>query len=282
MKKKYYKTVDLFGNEQLNILPNPEKNVKNLFTEYEAFTEKFEIKKTTDDCYTPSDVFKVVLDYVAKNYNLENKTIVRPFYPNGDYQLLNYDNNTVVIDNPPFSIIAEICRFYLKRNIKFFIFAPHLTNFSSDIDVTHIVAAADIVYENGANVKTSFLSNLFGDIKIIGCPEIYEKIKAINNSKKLNLPQYLYPKNIVTVSKIAYFVEKGVPITINKNEVNFIRQLDSQKSHKKSLFGSGFIASDAAAERMAQAQAQAQAQANVIEWELSKREKNIINNLNNS
>ena len=29
---------------------------------YEEFVEKFKIKKTTDDCYTPKNVYEIVLD----------------------------------------------------------------------------------------------------------------------------------------------------------------------------------------------------------------------------
>ena len=29
---------------------------------YQAFVDKFKPKKTTDDCYTPENIYKVVLD----------------------------------------------------------------------------------------------------------------------------------------------------------------------------------------------------------------------------
>ena len=34
--------------------------------EYEAFVEKFKPKKTTDDCYTPPEVYEAVADFVAE------------------------------------------------------------------------------------------------------------------------------------------------------------------------------------------------------------------------
>lgn len=66
-------------------------------------------KLTTDDCYTPHDVYDVVLDWVIDKYNLQDDTkIVRPFYPGGNYKEFDYPTNCVVIDNPPFSILASI------------------------------------------------------------------------------------------------------------------------------------------------------------------------------
>lgn len=51
--------------------------------EYKAFTEKFEAKHTTDDCYTPEEVYKAVADYVEKRYGIAQKRFIRPFYPGG-------------------------------------------------------------------------------------------------------------------------------------------------------------------------------------------------------
>ena len=255
--------------------------------DYEEFVDKFKPKLTTDDCYTPKEVYGVVLDYVIEKCNIEGLEILRPFYPGGDYENFDYPENSVVVDNPPFSIISKIIRFYNERGINYFLFAPHLTLFSSNQEYTAIVADASIIYENGANVKTSFVSNLFGTKKIIGSPELYKRLKAINDEKKANLPCYQYPHNIVTVSSIAKIVSKGVYIEIDKKDVAFCRALDHQKEHKKWIFGSGFLISNAAAAEKAAAEkaaaekaaAEKAAEKNIIYWELSKREKDIINKL---
>ena len=70
--------------------------------EYNEFLDKFETKKTTDDCYTPKNIYQAVADYVAEKYQLNKENFVRPFYPNGDYQKFKYAENSVVVDNPPF------------------------------------------------------------------------------------------------------------------------------------------------------------------------------------
>jgi hypothetical protein len=291
MTKHIYKTIDLFGNEQTHFAERV-KEKPNLFTDYEGFVQKFEPKKTTDDCYTPPEVFKIVLDYVAANYDLTGKNIIRPFFPGGDYQAIEYGPNDVVIDNPPFSIITPIARYYIERGVPFFLFAPHLTLFVADIDCTHIVVGGNIIYENGANVKTSFLSNMFGNAKIIGEPDLYAKFCELEERSKVRLPKYEYPLNVLTVSHISWIIERGIPLRFNKQSVKHYRQMDAQKPHKKAIFGSGFIISDAAAAEKAAAekaaeeagkmQAEKAEQArkeNIIVWPLSDRERDIINAL---
>lgn len=57
-----------------------------VFNDYESFLAKFkENPKTTDECWTPKDVYEAVVKYVGEVYPLEGKQILRPFYPGGDY-----------------------------------------------------------------------------------------------------------------------------------------------------------------------------------------------------
>lgn len=102
---------------------------KEVFEDYEGFVEKFKPKKTTDDCYTPAAVYTAVLDWVRANAAIDGRPIVRPFFPGGDYENFAYPENCVVVDNPPFSIVTKIARFYQSKGIAFFLFAPHLTLF---------------------------------------------------------------------------------------------------------------------------------------------------------
>ena len=80
----------------------PQKNAT-----YEEFVEKFKPKKTTDDCYTPPNVYNAIADWVANEYGLDRSTFVRPFYPGGDYKTFDYPDNCAVVDNPPFSILSQ-------------------------------------------------------------------------------------------------------------------------------------------------------------------------------
>lgn len=92
---------------------------------YDQFVEKFKRKKTTDDCYTPPEVYEAIKDYACERYGVDPARVVRPFYPGGDYQNFNYENGAVVIDNPPFSILSQICEFYAEKAIPFFFICPY-------------------------------------------------------------------------------------------------------------------------------------------------------------
>ena len=272
-KTVVYKVLDLFGNEEMRMATK--KNVKpDLFTNHDAFVEKFEAKKTTDDCYTPPAVYQCVVDYVRRNCDIEGCEIVRPFFPDGDYESVDYGPNSVVIDNPPFSIVTKITRFYLARGIRFFLFAPHLTLFDIKGDWTHIVVGGSITYENGAKVKTSFVSNMMSNAKVIGAADLYTELTELDDANKVSLPKYAYPPNILTVSMVSRMVENGVSFRLDKGSLQHHGELDSQKKHKKGIFGGGYIISDTAAAEKAAAE-----RVNVIVWELSERERRIIEGL---
>lgn len=135
----------------------------DLSDEYENFIDKFqaETPKTTDDCYTPQNIYDAIKDYVIDKYNLTGRKVVRPFYPGGDYQNFTYPKDCVVIDNPPFSIIAKIVKWYNENEIDYFLFSPYLTNLNTQ-EANHVITDATITYENGAVVNTSFLTNMGG------------------------------------------------------------------------------------------------------------------------
>lgn len=89
--------------------------------EYQEFCDKFKPKKTTDDCYTPAVVYDAVADYVENTYGVGRANFIRPFYPNGDYTKERYPKGCVVVDNPPFSILAEILQFYKEKKNRVFL-----------------------------------------------------------------------------------------------------------------------------------------------------------------
>lgn len=181
------------------------------FDDYERFVEKFKPKKTTDDCYTPPEIYSAILEYVKDKCDLSGKRILRPFVPGGDYQAIRYGGNDVVIDNPPFSILSSIINYYLAHNVQFFLFAPTLTLLSATkMRCTSIVCNASIVYENGAVVNTSFATNLYGDDALIVDGELHKRIEAVSKRLRKELPKTLkrkeWPNNVTSsalLSKIA-------------------------------------------------------------------------------
>ena len=256
--------------------------------EYQAFLEKFEAKKTTDDCYTPDNIYDIVKKWCIERYGLKGKKIIRPFYPGGDYQKEDYSGDCVVLDNPPFSIISEICKWYTERNIPFFMFAPALTLLGiARGTMNYVACCASVTYANGANVSTSFVTNL-GNKKIVASAELRELIEEANkeNLRKIHkeLPKFSYPDEVLTSTMLGYMAAHGTSIEIEAKDVYFIRLLDSQKESGKGLFGSGFLLSEkAAAEKAAAEKAAAEkAAAEKIDaniWELSDREREIVKSL---
>ena len=140
---------------------------------YEEFVEKFQRKKhqkTTDDCYTPPEVYEAVKEWVCKEYGVDPDSIVRPFWPGGDYEHFDYPEGCMVLDNPPFSILTKICEFYLERGIDFFLFAPSLTCFSGRktiMRMNHVICNCAITYENGAVVRTTFVTSFRGGVTLL-------------------------------------------------------------------------------------------------------------------
>ena len=57
---------------------------------YEQFVDKFKEKKTTDDCFTPPEIYEGIADWVAEEYGLDKRSFVRPFWPGGDYKAQEY------------------------------------------------------------------------------------------------------------------------------------------------------------------------------------------------
>ena len=246
--------------------------------EYQEFLEKFEAKKTTDDCYTPDNIYDVVKKWCVERYGLKGKKIIRPFYPGGDYQNEDYRGDCVVLDNPPFSIISEICEWYTERNIPFFMFAPALTLLGiARGTMNYVACCVSVTYANGANVSTSFVTNL-GNKKIVASAELRELIEEANkeNLRKMHkeLPKYAYPDEVLTATMLGYMAAHGTSIEIEAKDVHFIRALDSQKESGKGLFGSGFLLSESAAAEKAAAE---KIDTNI--WELSDREREIVKSL---
>ncbi len=226
--------------------------------DYEAFVEKFKTKKTTDDCYTPEAVYAAVLDFVRTLPGTAGREIVRPFWPGYNYQEYPYPEGCVVVDNPPFSIYAQIVRWYLSRGIDFFLFSPSLTTFVRGADVTYFITNATITYENGAVVNTSFVSNLVPGVRIWLNPDLRAAIDACAPPPKM-VPKNTYPDTVVTSAILGKIIDRHVELKIRTEECQWIRNLDSLSRAGKSLWGGGFILSErAAAERAAAERAAAE------------------------
>ena len=280
------KQLDLFGEEVRPKAKYIQGQVGK--DDYGEFTEKFKPKLTTDDCYTPVEVYEAVLGWLREKVNIEGCNIVRPFWPGGDYEAYDYKEDDVVVDNPPFSILAGILRFYQGRGIRFFLFGPQLTLFSSSSSsssLTYIPCSCAVEYANGAKVNTGFISNLFGDVFAMSAPDLRKRIMEAQEKAERNgsgsLPRYEYPPEVLTSSMLGYLSSHGVEFTVMRDEVSpsKLYALASQRAVGKSIFGHGWLISERkAAEKKAAEKKAAEKKAaeKIIVWELSDVERDAI------
>ena len=251
--------------------------------EYRAFVEKFKTKKTTDDCYTPANIYDVIRDWAVREYSLEGREIVRPFWPGGDYERFDYPPGCVVIDNPPFSIGAEIVRTYNQNGIDYFLFAPYLTNMGIGCGTTsHLITGTSITYENGATVDTAFVTNL-DPACIRSVPELGKLIRHEDDKnraeRRKELPKYKYPDEVCTAAMLGYMAKYGVSYSASREDVHFIRALQAQRDAGKNIFGGGFLLSEKAAAEKAAAEKAAAEKAAAEVWKLSEDELELVRKL---
>ena len=141
---------------------------------------------------------------------------------------------------------------------------------SSSSSSCAIGVGVPVIYENGAKVETSFLTNLENS-QFRSAPSLYQSVQeAVARTKTpVSLPSYCYPENVITSPMLDRFSKYGIDYRVEKESCKHIRALDSQKKEGKSIFGAGYLISEKAAAEKAAAKV----------WELSERETEIIKTL---
>ncbi len=258
---------------------------------YDEFTKKFEPKLTTDDCYTPDEVFQAVKDWACAEYGIDPDSCVRPFYPGGDYERYDYPEGCTVLDNPPFSIMSKIIDFYEERGIPYFLFGPGLSLFSGNRPCNYLVPGIIVTYENGAKVNTGFVTS-YGDWKIDTAPELAQAVADACKQELSVQNAYEYPVEVVTSALIMKIARRGIRFRVKDAECAFVRSLDGQKATGQGLFGGGFLISpEAAAEKAAAEKAAAEKAKEAAERKeagglyaigLSERERALVESLSRS
>ena len=253
--QRSHRQLSMFEDD-MNLVPytSPKKGVGTVerLNDYEGFTEKFKPKKTTDDCYTPPAIYEAVLGWLkSQEYISDDTEIIRPFYPGNDYQAFDYSDGCVVVDNPPFSIYAQIVRWFIANGVKFFLFGPQLTLKVMGADVCYLPVDATITYENGAVVATGFVTNLIKGVRMWTAPTLHRALKLASPPKKI-LPKHTYPLNLITCATFGKISGREVDFKVMAEDCREIRRVESLARVKKSLFGGGWLLSTrAAAERAA-------------------------------
>lgn len=133
-------------------------------------------------------------------------------------------------------------------------FAPTLTLFSSTKTVdelTHYPCGATVIYENGAKINTSFVSNLGGDTAVDTWPELTAAIAEVEAQRAAargvkRCDALIYPRNLTSAAKIAPLSRKGVHLEFKHDEIRRV----SKVGDAQGIFGGGLLLSDAAASRL--------------------------------
>lgn len=249
-----------------------------VFHDYESFVAKFKDNpKTTDDCYTPQDVYEAVVKYVGTITDLEGKEILRPFYPGGDYVNAEYPEDGVVIDNPPFSMFTKICKFYTENEIPFFLFGPGMTILNVCKYCTAVIVNRAVEFANGAKVPLNFATNLLGDTMVTTAIQLNKALRDLpsQNAKK-ELPAYRYPDELLSVSDFQILAKGDYDFAIKRGEGVLVNNLDNHPCRKKGLFGTHLLVSKKAAREAAARKEKAK---RAISIELSKREQKLVDSL---
>lgn len=215
--------------------------------EYAAFVEKFKLKKTTDDCYTPDNIYATVRDWACARYGIDPASIVRPFWPGGDYERFDYPDGCFVLDNPPFSFISKIVRFYMRHGVRFLLFAPALSLFTApESGANYLCCGETITYANGAQVATSFVTSE-GDYLLETVPALNRLLRdadALNRRKKVKqVRKYSMPPDVATAARLNWLGIHGEAFRVRRSDAVFIRDLDCGVN----LFGGAWLLSERAA-----------------------------------
>lgn len=215
--------------EQLNLFfegsaaCTPRKKIQ-AFYDYDAYVAKFrDLPKTTDDTYTPEDVYRVLLSWLDPY--IVGRRVVRPFFPGGDYEATDYPDGCVVVDNPPFSRQIEIVRWYAARQIPFFLFCHGMTAFDLIPHATVVVIGGDMRFANGAMICVNFASNLFGDVACMTAPELRRLFDACDSQAKDRMvrTKTSWPENMLAINELSKLSRGGVELSIPRGDYRIFR-----------------------------------------------------------
>lgn len=143
------------------------------------------------------------------------------------------------------------------------------------MEVDHIVCGANITYENGAVVRTGFVTNLDGENVHEAEPELGRRLNEANDARlkatKKTVAKYEYPSDVITAAKAQWLAAHGTPYRVRRRDACRISALDDQRERGNGIFGGGLLLSQAAAAERAAAEC----------WHLSERELEIQRMLGN-
>ena len=206
--------------------------------DYAAYVKKFlpNYVYTTDDTFTPPKVYKAVIDWLTMEGKTYGRRILRPFYPGGDFEAIDYQPGDFVVDNPPFSQMSRIVRFYQENKIDFFLFYDRRYSLSYLREgLTLVYPQAIIEYDNGAIAATVFVTNVFDGVAVYCSKTLNEMIKS--GQVKQTEPRNEYPDDVFSFAifeKIAKLRDYIIP----HGKISRVKKLIDKSGRVWSPFGS--------------------------------------------
>lgn len=187
--------------------------------------------KKHDEYYTYDNVYNAIKNWCINKYHLQGYKIIRPFYQSNDYKNFDYSGKVIVIDNPPFSCLGEIIRYYKQNKIHYFLFAPHLSLFSGS-HKGYIATNNEILYKNGRKIRTSFVTDLIKST-LRTEPELREIIEK-ENSKNIQVKETALPYDYISASLLS-------PLVCSHKIESFSNEyLHHSSTSKYKFFGSAY------------------------------------------
>ena len=264
--------LDLFGYDTVAVQRKRGRN--EIFTDYEAYVAKFaDAPKTTDDTYTPPDVYEAVVGWLSEKGKITGGTrIIRPFYPGGDFEGADYPPGCAVIDNPPFSIVSKVCKWYVSRGIGFFLFCPALTSARLSDFCTVIQIGVPIRFENGVRLPVAFASNMFGSAAAIAAGDLTQKIDGCESQKKdtKEIRKIQWPAEVLTVSALRSIAADGGAFELDRRCSVMVLKIGGEE-----IFGGAWLSAEAAKAAKAAEEAKAAKAAKAEEAAKAKRAKAV-------
>ena len=206
--------------------------------DYAAYVKKFlpNYVYTTDDTFTPPKVYQAVIDWLTMEGKTQGRRILRPFYPGGDFEAIDYQPGDFVVDNPPFSQMIRIVRFYQENKIDFFLFYDRRYSLSYLREgLTLIYINENIEFENGALIVPAFVSNVFDGAAVYSSKTLNEMIKA--GQVEQTKPRNEYPDDVFSFTifeKIAKLKDYIIP----HDKIARVKKLIDKNGRVWSPFGS--------------------------------------------
>ena len=144
-------------------------------------------------------------------------------------------------------------------------------------DCTLVACGSSVTYENGAQVNTSFVTNMLGDCLCCSAPELYRALDTAEKQMRplKNLRKLSFPCNVLRVSSLNTMSKAGIDFRIGKDEGCVVTKACEFKE-----FGNSTLLSDKATERKLAAEKLAAEKLAAEKLELNARSLELIAKLN--